>query len=198
MEMSDTHIVWIDLETGGIDEKVHQITQIAAVATTGPPAFEANAWPFERKITLVPGHFTEEALHLQGYDAEVWEREAMPIAQALEELNQWLDPYCHTRISKKSGRPYQVAHMAGHNIEFDGRFLRAACDRNKIWLRLTNWTGGQFDTLPLAKWWFMKNGQYPETYTLERLCEVFNIALDAHNAMNDVTATVELARRLIK
>lgn len=191
------NIVWIDLETGGTDKEIHQITQIAAVATGGPPHFEGNAWPFERKIKLVEGHYTEEALKVQNYSPEVWERDAMDLIPALNEFIQWVKPYCHQRISKRTGRPYDVAHMAGYNISFDGDFLRASCDRNKLWMPLTNWTGGQFDVLHAVKWHLMKQKVYPETFTLEAMCETFGIKLDAHDAMNDVLATVELARKVV-
>lgn len=189
------NMIWLDLETGGTDEKIHQITQVAAIATEGPPSFE-ELDSFERKVALVDGHWIKEALDIQGYTPERW-KDAVPVVDALQALNLWADPYCHERISKRNGRPYQVAHMGGYNIEFDGRFLRAACDRNKIWLRLTNWTGGQFDVLHAVKWWFMKKDQWLETFTLEYVCEVLGIALDAHDAKNDVAATIEIARRVM-
>ena len=86
--------------------------------------------------------------------------------------------------------------MGGHNVEFDGRFIRATAKRLAMWMPLTNWTGGQFDTLHMAKWWFLLRGVYPEVFTLESLCDHFRIPLETHDAKNDVLATVMLARRL--
>lgn len=190
-------IVWVDLETGGTDETMHQITQIAAVATEGPPDFKEVDW-FERKIRLVSGRYSKEALELQNYDSEAWEREAIPTFDALEQFIEWIGPFRHDRTSKRTGRAYKVAHMGGFNAGFDGDFLRAACERADLWMPLTNWTGGIIDLLPVAKWWFGMQGQWLETFTLEYLCEVLGIPLKAHDALDDVRATVELARRMAK
>ena len=191
--MTEPRIIWIDLETGGVDETVHQITQIGAIATAGPPEFKELS-VFERKVELSDGHWTKEALDVQAYDMKTWGEEAIPITTAIRDLIEWVGPFTHSRVSKRTGRPYRVAHMGGHNVEFDGRFLRATSGRLKTWLPLTNWTGGQFDTLTAAKWWFMMKGEFPETFKLEALCEMFGIKLKAHDALADVEATVKLAR----
>lgn len=52
-------IVWLDLEAGGTDPTRHQITQIAALATTGDPDLKIIGEPFEVKVELVPARFTK-------------------------------------------------------------------------------------------------------------------------------------------
>ena len=191
------NIVWVDLETGGLSPKLHQLTQIAAVPTTGGIELEALGQPFERKITLTSGRYTKEALEVQNYDPVVWDAEAIPINRALEEFKEWLKTWGHPMTSAK-GSKYSAAHMGGHNVAFDGEFLRASAERNKLWLPITNWTGGMFDTLHLARWVSLLEGKEPPDYKLETLCKFYGLpAFDAHDAMNDVRATIRLARALL-
>ena len=197
MKVEDVRIVWIDLETGGTDPKVHGITQIAAIATKGTPPGDVFIDGFERKVQLREGMWTAEALDRQGYTEERW-ADAIPIGKALYQLVSWLKPHCHTRISKNTGKPYQVANMAGHNVSFDGDFLRAEADRMNLWLPLTNWTGGQLDTLQLAKWFALYSGTPTDSYKLEDLAKQFKMEeFQAHDAMADIMATWGLSRAIL-
>lgn len=199
-------IIWVDLETGGVNSAEHQITQMAAIATGGPPLFkEVEEGTFERKASLVAGKWTREALEIQAFDPEVWKEEAVPMVQVLDDFDDWVGQFCHEAISKRTGKPYRVAHMAGHNVAFDGRFLRAAAERNDRWIRLTNWTGGMYDTLHLAKWYFLlyENKESipiepPADLKLGTLCEFFKIQVEtSHDALEDVRATIKIAREMI-
>jgi DNA polymerase III epsilon subunit-like protein len=198
--MVEERIVWVDLETGGVDENEHQITQFAAVATGGPPLFKEPEQDseFERKVALVSGKWTDEALKLQAYDPVVWKAEGKTVVEVLDDFDLWIKKHCHEAVSGRTGNRYQVAHMAGHNAGFDGRFLRAAAERNDRWIRLTNWTGGIYDTLQLAKWYFLGRDEQPENLRLETLCKFFGISMEAHDALEDVRATIKIARRMIK
>jgi DNA polymerase III epsilon subunit-like protein len=196
--MSDP-IVWIDLETGGTDPLQHQITQIAALPTSGDFDLEVLGEPFERKVTLVPGRYTNEALELQHYSKEVWEKEAVTVEVALRELIDWVAPYRVERLGRTSGKTYMAASVGGYNFtRFDGAFLSATCDRLNLWLPLTNWTGGIFDVLEFAKWVSLLRGEEPPDYRLETVCKFYGVPIDnAHAADADVLATANLARAMI-
>jgi len=198
--MVEERIVWVDLETGGVDETRHQITQFAAVATGGPPLFKEpeHDSEFERKVSLVNGRWEQEALDVQNYDEITWLAEGKTMVEVLDDFDQWVRKHCHEAVSKRTGNPYQVAHMGGHNVGFDGRFLRAAAERNDRWIRLTNWTGGVYDTLHLAKWHFLGLDKRPDNLKLETLCEFFGVKIKAHDALEDVRATIKIAREMIK
>jgi DNA polymerase III epsilon subunit-like protein len=197
MSESVNPIAWVDLETGGTDHRLHQITQIAAIATTGGIELEEIGSPFERKVTLTKGRYTKEALEIQGYDRDVWVEEAVPMDHALREFRDWLEPHGHTRTGAK-GKKYDAVDMAGHNCRFDADFLRASADRNKLWLPIANWTGGMYDTLQLAKWVCLLEGLEPPNYKLETLCKFFGLpSFGAHDALEDVRACIKLARCLL-
>jgi DNA polymerase III alpha subunit (gram-positive type) len=200
MDITNEPIVWFDLETGGTNPRQHQITQIAAVATIGN-LFEpyGDEPTFERKIELVDGHYTEEALTLQGYDEELWATEAMPIHHALQQWVAWLAPFCHEAKSKRTGNPYQVAHCGGYNLKFDVEFCDETCHRQGggargFWLPISKWRGGYIDVLDLVLWGNAMQGWDLEDFKLETVCKRFGVPIQAHDALGDAKATVQLAR----
>lgn len=190
-------IVWVDLETGGLEPLRHQVTQIAAIATAGLLTLDELGEPFERKITLVSGRYTNEALEIQNYNKTTWDEDAIPIDMALRELVDWINPYTHTRTSK-AGRKYDAADVGGYNVFFDCDFLGKTAKRNKIWLPIATWTGGMLDVLQLAKWTCLLTGEEPENYQLATVYEFFGLGkFNAHDAGDDIAATVKLARALM-
>ena len=194
----DHPIVWIDLETGGLNPALHQVTQIAAVATELENGFKQIGEPFERKIKLVPGKYTEESLKIQHYDPVVWEEEAIPIVDAIGELYIWALEHAHDRISK-TGSTYKAADVAGQNVQFDADFLAATAKRCSVWLPLALWTGGMYDTIQLAKWAILMKGlDPPPNFQLETLCKWRGLPqFQAHDALHDVRATISLADSLM-
>lgn len=192
-------IVWVDLETGGTDETVHQITQVAAVATTGLDEGLEELDSFEAKVTLSPGHYTDEALQVQGYTAERWAG-AKPVPQVLRDFDLWLSPHGTQRRSKKGGL-YVAAVMGAYNASFDATFLRASADRAGVWLHLATWTGGYLDVLQWAMVRDLQAGRAGGelSYKLANVCERFGApfnADDAHDALVDTRGLINLARAL--
>ena len=188
-----SEIVWLDLETGGLDEDRHQIIQVAAIATEAAFPF-AEVGTFEAKIKLVPGYYTEEALAKNCYTPEGWES-ALPSAVARTEFERFIYHHRkHTHISGKGNR-LTVAELAGHNLDFDVKFLRKWF--GKIWLPATAWTGGYFDSMHIARTVTLVTGRRWKNHTLEGLCEELGIEFDAHDALEDVRASIRLTKELI-
>jgi len=189
------NIIFLDLETGGLNPALHQITQIAAVAVEATTDLPVVGDAFECKITLVPGKYDQEALNIQHYDPVVWDAEGVGIQQALDKLCKWAEPWGDERIGGKSGKAYKAADVGGYNIEFDRDFLSVTAKRNKIWLPLALWTGGVLDVLQLAKWESLRTGESPKNFQLETVCKFRGIPdFMAHGAPNDTAASIRLAR----
>jgi DNA polymerase III epsilon subunit-like protein len=187
--------VYFDLETGG-KEEWRPIIQIAAAAV------DEKTWSIlseiEIKIAFDESQADPEALRINHYDAEVWKKQAVLSTVAVDLFARFLNQYKDlTMISKRTGRPYQVARLAGHNAaSFDWPRLRALFE-----------FAGKFlpadprvrDTLHAALWWFDGRCIAPQSYRLETLCKYFNIPLhegQAHDALEDVRLTIQLARAL--
>jgi len=108
--MSDFAFLFVDCEFGGLDPEAHDITEIGAIVTDYRLVEIAQA---EWKVRARPERITREAAELQGYDAEVWEREAVPVRQALTELAALLPK------GKK-------VVPAGQNVRMDVQFVEKA------------------------------------------------------------------------
>lgn len=188
-------VVWVDLETGGLDPSRHQVTQVAAIATTATPELE-EIDEFEMKVQLVDGHYDTEALAVNSYDAETWAKEGMPSVQVVYHFKRFLELHATFDRRSKRGRTYSVAFLAGHNLEFDCKFLRAMFKRNNdTWLPASAWTGGYLDTLQLARWLDLKRaGKWLDHVRLEDCCKLFDIKSGEHDALGDVRASINFAR----
>lgn len=106
----DFAFVFMDCEFGGLDADLHDITEIGAIVTDYRLVEIAQA---EWKVRARPERISAEAAQLSGYDAELWEREAVPLRQALSELTALLP-------RRKTVVP------AGQNVRMDVLFVEKA------------------------------------------------------------------------
>ncbi len=79
--------------------------------------------------------------------------------------------------------------LLGHNLIFDYSFVKKAAINNKKSYERTG-----IDTLKIAKWFLSDL----ESRSLSFLCEHFQIALDAHRALNDAIAAHTLYQILVQ
>jgi DNA polymerase III epsilon subunit-like protein len=181
------YLIYFDLETGGV-EPHHPVIQIAAIAVDHAGAEVAS---FEAKVAFDESAADAEALRLNHYTAEAW-ASAKPPARVVEDFANWLRPYCSVSlISKRTGRPYTVARLAGYNaVAFDfprlkamfgDRFLPCEYLVRDVLQRVLFY----FDDSPQAK--------RPENFKLSTVCAFFGISIDgAHDALVDVRLTAKL------
>jgi exonuclease I len=185
--------VFFDLETGGLNSAIHPVTQAAFVAI-GPDWQELEA--LEVKVIFDPAQCEAEALALNSYDPEVWAREAIAADLAQIKIASFLRRHATVRkVSKNSGKPYLVARMAAYNGHFDGEFIAE-------WFKST----GTFlpgacyesrDPLGLSRWVADLDEVVLDNHRLVTVAAWLGVPLpDAHDALADVRATVEVARLL--
>lgn len=187
----DTYTIFFDFETGGVEAR-HPSIQLAAIAVRD--ADWAEVASFEAKLKFDETAADPEALKMNHYDAEVWKAEAIPQALAASKLARWSEPYRSVEmISKRTGNPYRVAKLAGHNaLTFDLPRLRELY-------------GGAFfpfhyfvkDTLQRVLWFYDEHPEMkrPESLKLTTLCAAFGIPTDgAHDALTDVRLSAALAK----
>jgi DNA polymerase III epsilon subunit-like protein len=198
--------VFFDTETGGTDEDRHPIIQLAAIAVHIDTWQELAA--FERKIQFNEADCEPDALKVNQYDPEVWAREAVPGLQVAREFSRWLQPYREIwQVPKDPAKSrYRVARMIAHNAKFDIEFLRVFHRRFK-----DAGYGGTFlpadlrarCTMQRALWWADEHriDPPPENFQVEGLCKYFGIRVkegEAHDALNDVRLTIQIARKLVE
>jgi len=167
-------LVFVDLETTGLDLFQHEIIEIACLAVD-PKTLKIKK-RFERKI--MPEHLEKaspEALKITG----VWKKEAQPLEKVLQELNQ---------LAPKG-------MFVGWNISFDRPFLERAIREKKM---LLNFDYHWLDVSMLVYERLFDNENL-KRIKLTESCQVLGIPRGkAHTAMADTKATLEVYRCLRK
>jgi DNA polymerase III epsilon subunit-like protein len=196
--------VYFDTETGGLHDDA-PIIQIAAVAveesSDGSPWKEIES--FERKLKFAEDDADPEALAINHYDATVWREQAIPVQSALTSFASFMKPHCALRmVSKRTGNPYWVAKLVGHNAAtFDGPRVKQLYTNYGIFFPADPRIRC---TVQQAMFWFDSHdlrcgvAPGPKSFKLGDLCAWFGlpVADDAHDALADVRMTIALAQRL--
>ncbi len=181
-------VLYIDVETTGINPARHGIIQIGAIMEISGVVAE------ELKLECAPhegADIDDQALLINKTSrAELQHRTSS--YEAFLEFRQFLDRHIE---------PYDredKCYPAGYNVHFDLDFLQS-------WFRLhgdkygigsyVNWR--RLDPLPLL---FMKDFSgalsLPD-YKLETVCRHYGIQLEAHDAISDIRATRRLLAKLL-
>ena len=189
-------IVFFDLETGGLSGKEHPIIQIGAVVVDRD-LNEIES--YERKVKFLEENCDPVALQKNHYDRKRWDDEAVSPKIVVGEFSELLRRHSDLDNISAKGRPYRSCQTAGHNAAvFDRQFLGDWYRRLGVYCP-ADWR--VLDTLQLAQWWYFTTGKKrPANFRLETLCAEFGIDLEgeAHDALVDVRATLELARELTR
>ena len=129
--MKPQYAIIYDLETSGLEQNRHDITQIAATVIElrslerGPE--------FEAKIDFDRHSADPEALKINSYDESVWTEQQIPKSQAAALFDRFIQPYRYSFISQK-GNLCKTGFGCGHNTErFDAPFLQAWYRRMGKW-----------------------------------------------------------------
>ena len=133
------------------------------------------------------------------FKPRVWKREAIAPREAARRFAAFLRRHATFEMISASGRSYRIAQLAGHNAErFDGPFIHAWYRRQKVFCPARYMS---LCTKQKALWLFEEDKSLtpPADFKLGTLCQYFNVKLrkeDAHDALVDVRATVELYRAM--
>lgn len=190
----DERLVFVDLETAGL-EPWRPIIQIAAIAVDSNlrelECFEAKL-QFENKFA------NPKSLRKASYSPKRWREEAQPAGVVMQQFTDLLRRHATVDQTSSKRRVFQVAQLVAHNGAFDGAFLSAWYDRFGEFLPASPRV---FCTLQRAIWLFHEDKSLtpPSDFKLLTLCQYFGVPLkasDAHEALNDVRATVDLYRAI--
>jgi len=190
----DERLVFVDLETGGL-KPWRPIIQIAAIAVDSD-LHELER--YEAKLQFDEKFANPKSLCKASYSPELWKTEAQPAGIVLQQFSELLRRHATVDQVSAKRRVFQVAQIVAHNGAFDGAFLSAWFSRFDQFLPASPRV---FCTLQRAIWLFHEDKTLtpPPDFTLRTLCHYFNVSLkasEAHEALNDVRATVELYRAM--
>lgn len=169
-------LCFIDCETTGLDPHHHEIIDVAAVRVTH------DLTEIRRAHCLVmpqhPDRASPEAAALTGFSVAAWQAHTPPplsLSGALDLIAPCVEG----------------AELIGQFVRFDEQFLRAAfmaTGRKPTWSSITH----DLITLTLPFAPALPNRRLPT------LCAAFGVPLvSPHRALCDVTAALEIARKLI-
>ena len=187
-------LIFVDLEVGGPNPKRHPIIQLAAIALDSHlEILEA----FEAKVRFNPKCANAYSLRKNSYHPGVWAQEAREPHEVAKEFSQFLRRHASISTLSSKGEQYHVAQLVAHNAPFDGPFIIEWYERLGIYLPAKRQL---LCTLQLALWHFAMTGEPPPAnYQLATVCGHLCVpfhAAKAHDALGDVTATVQLYRAL--
>lgn len=187
-------LIFIDLETAGLDPKRHPIIQLAAVAINDSlEVLEA----FEAKVLFDPRKAEAQSLRKNHYHPGIWAQQGRPGVEVARHFADFLKRHATYPMLAADGRSFHVAQLVAHNAAFDGPFLIAWFEKMGIYLPAKRLV---LCTMQLAMWHCLTNEEVPPAnYQLATLCEYFGVsfhAAAAHEALGDVTATVGLFRAI--
>lgn len=186
-------LVFTDIETIGLDPS-GPIRQIAAIAVNHD-LDELES--FEAKIKV-----DWRGVHLWQANRRRRPPRPLPVEElgAARQFAAFLLRHATTDLPLASGAMLRVAQLAAHQASHDGPFLQSFFERNQ------SFYPGDFRmlcTVQRAIWYFHEHKALvpPSDYKLTTLCRYFGVPLrdeDAHDALNDVRATVSLYRAIRK
>lgn len=167
----------LDFETTGLQAERHEPCQVAALlldeALGELDAFESLMRPLRPELA------DPEALAVQG-------RTLAQLADAPNPAEVFAE------LARFAARSEAAPIFAGHNSEFDLRFLEEA--ERRFGVRVARREGKPFDTCLLARLHLQAEGHVADA-KLETVAAHYGVSFQAHDAMGDVRATAEVMRR---
>ncbi len=191
---AEERLVFVDIELGRV-KRLRPILQIAAIAVSRS-LIEQEV--FEAKVRIDERQTPASLIHNRHFDRDRWRSEGRHPKVVAYDFGKFLGRHATANVAGANHRRMIVAQLVAHNAEFDGTFLRQWFERLGLFLPASYRV---FCTLHRAMWLFHENRSLtpPSDFKLGTLCRYFGISLlphEAHEALADVRATVELYRRM--
>jgi len=180
------YILWLDLETTGLDKKIHAIIQISClVEMDGQLIDEFNLFirPFSGASV------SRDALKKNNISIETLKTDKKYVSynEAFKTFIEFMEKYVNRY------KPIEKFVLAGKNVKFDIEFLREFFKRNN-----DDYYGSWFfypciEVESYTAEAIAFENAILNNYKLETLCESMNIELkNAHDSLLDIKATREL------
>ena len=191
----DMKILWLDTETTGTQEWMHDIVSLGGLIEQGDKVIDEFYYEL---CPQKPGNAQRGAFDVNGFSLEqVLQFDAAYIG--VSKMKQHLDE----NFNFKDRKDRYI--LAGYNVDFDKKFLY------ELWKSTADAVGRKsgfnyyyfhykmFDVYTIV-FMLTKMGKIPvlEDMKLETMCRHFSIEHQAHNAFGDITATRDLFKALCR
>lgn len=166
VEAKPTYIV-LDIETDGLDHKMHQIIELGAVKV------DHGEVTFFHRLIEYNDVLPEQIINLTGITNDLLDKEGYPLEKALQELVEFIG----------------TNDIVGYGVDFDMRFINRDLKR----LNNTSLTNKVFDLMRYVK----KEKMLLKNYKLETVVQSYDIASEVpHRALEDAKLIYELSTRV--
>lgn len=195
-------IVYVDIETAGFHRK-SPIIEVAAIAVAAGTYRELDSLDVKVQFSMNDPYVDLDALAINKFSPAIWERYAVPPARAAKNFAAFLRRHATDEYQTREGATFRVAKLAAHNAEFDNTRLRSWSRRHlpRRHRKSSFYPGSSLAlcTVQKAEWFFRDNQglEPPKNLKLATLAEYFRLEHQPdHSALNDVRATIELAKTI--
>lgn len=169
-------LLFVDLETTGIDPDVHEIVEVGCLVVDGE-TLEICSKYYAKVKPLHPENGSTEAIKISGYKSSEW-KDAIPLKNVLEEI---------VKLAPN-------AMLAGWKVDFDWWFLEHALKKNNIKFEFDYHL---VDVMALAYVYFRRR-KNPKHLGLRTAARHFKVHVpEKHGAMSDIEGTYNVFRKLL-
>lgn len=182
-------ILWLDTETTGLDTYKNDIIQIGYIVEIDGQLMEEN----EILMRPRPGSdISPEALSKNKFTGK-----ELSSFQTQEEGLYKFELMLQRHVDRFDSRDKFI--LAGYNVGFDDKFLRAAFKKNKhnYYGAYIMWAKLDVQSF-LARYLYESEDEDLTDQKLETVCHHFGVKFKAHDALEDIKATRKLYTLLTK
>jgi len=173
-------LIFVDIETGGLDPNVHAITEMAFAVT------DLNGNNISKKMdfkVLSEGVITPEAAKINGYNEEAWKKEAINFKAFMNIFNK-----CFSENKR--------LQWAGSNPKFDYDFIKASCARDNIEFKPPLYSHHLLDVGSMC-WPLLHTGKV-SSIRQKDLAAYYSFGEQEHNAAGDVDQCIKIYQAFVK
>lgn len=186
--MIDQKILYLDIETTGLDETVCGIYQISGI-------FEINNEVVEKfNFYINPGDVVVDDWVTGQLESNDMELEALltfeDSSKIFDQVILLIDKHCN------KFDPFDKMHVCGYNVQFDVKFIRQWFLNNDHKYYGSYFYPDNLCVYHLASFVLISIRYQFRDFKLSTLCDIFNIPIKAHDSYSDIEATRNLYKGL--
>ena len=177
-------ILFIDTETGGLNPEKHSLLTVALAVYDGDEIINIKEIAIKHREYIV----TPKALEINNINLVEHDKSAISSKDAVNEIIKFIIDNFGT----------EKCIIAGHNVEFDYKFLDKLFlnEKQYLWKYVSH---RKIDTCSLINYLSITRKIEIESASLESAINFFKIKIDArHNAKDDVIATIAVFENINK
>jgi len=179
-------ILWLDTETTGLYPVKNDIIQLSCIVDIdGKEVDRFNSYmkPFDE------GNIQYEALSVTGHKRE----DVLNFPDPVVVFNDFID-FLDKHVDKYNRNDKFI--LGGHNVIFDKKFIESTAKKCGFKYLFSYIDYHTMDTAQMVMICRLLGFMGPGSTKLIDVCKQFGIELSAHDSMNDIKATKELAYTL--